>query len=73
MAAGSQEENGIWALFVIPAIIRVTHIIVEYELFSDRIDQLSMFKAIEIEISNAISPIRFVRAVIRPAAQALCL
>lgn len=69
MAAGSQLEKGIWALFVIAAtIIRRTVAWEKGEVHILVIFQCPWFKLQAIEISSITSPIRFLRAVNIPAA-----
>ena len=70
MAAGNHEENGICALFVIAARIIV---IIINELTGVSIiwiiDHWAWFKVQPILRRRAASPIRFLRAVIIPAAR----
>lgn len=70
MAAGSQEENGIWADLVNPAT-RINILTQIIELFSHKtkIDQCPRFSMNTIDIRIITSPIRFIRAVIIPAAR----
>lgn len=69
MAAGNHLENGIWALFVIAAIIKVKHKIGEYEECQKLIIlHCEAFRAHPIDKRINTSPIRFVSAVIIPAA-----
>lgn len=68
IAAGSQAENGIWALFVIAATMIVSQIRdLGASMFIDIIFQESILKARAIEISSRTSPNRFVNAVMSPA------
>jgi len=72
IAAGSQLENGIWALFVIPAIVK--DIMIKEDISFVQILIIIQFplcsnQAILIKINT--SPIRFVRAVNIPAARDL--
>lgn len=72
IAAGSQEEKGIWALLVIAAIIirRVIHLV--SGLFSEwMINQCPEFSIKAILSKIRTSPIRLVNAVIMPAARDL--
>lgn len=72
IAAGSQLEKGIWALLVIAASVIVS-IMRGVILFSFMliINQCPWFRAQAIEIRIMASPIRFVSAVIIPAARDL--
>jgi hypothetical protein len=70
MAAGSQLENGIWALFVIAASER-QRIIRGLLMDVLRIIQWPWFSRRAIEIRKRVSPIRFIRAVIIPALREL--
>lgn len=68
IAAGSQLEKGIWALFVIAAI-KIEIII---KLFRGEDQMLKMYQLLELSVQaiatrRATSPIRLVRAVIIPA------
>lgn len=72
IAAGSQAEKGICALFVIAATISVSQIgPYGFLEFIAIIFQESILKARAIEIRSNTSPIRFVKAVIKPAPQDL--
>lgn len=66
IAAGSQLENGIWALLVIAAIVKhnTTHGLWIVVL---RTSQWPWFNSSAIEIRKSTSPIRFISAVIIPA------
>ena len=72
IAAGSQLEKGIWALFVIAAnmIVKIRNIF-SIEDHIRVIFHCDMFRIQAIEIRRRTSPIRFVRAVIMPAARDL--
>ena len=70
IAAGSQAENGIWALFVHAEITIITSSIHETlldVLVRVKNVQLPYISIIEIDTSKPTSPKRFVRAVIIPA------
>jgi hypothetical protein len=71
MAAGNQEENGIWALFVIPAII--IKIIKRLDgLVKDWVGNQFIWLNISIKDTKIItSPIRLIRTVINPELRAL--
>lgn len=71
IAAGSQEENGTWALLVIAANISIIAVI-RGRVF-DVVSTFHWFenKTIAIERRIRTSPIRLVRAVIMPAANDL--
>jgi hypothetical protein len=72
IAAGSQLEKGICALFVIAATIRARLIISEKELvWGNKKFQYPRFRPHAIEIKIRTSPMRLVRAVIIPPARAL--
>lgn len=68
IAAGSQLEKGVWALFVMAAIKIET--IIKFCRGEDqtlKINQLFVFNVQAIATSKATSPMRFVNAVIIPA------
>jgi len=68
MAAGSHAENGIWALFVIPA--RIRHRAAEEAkgvLHINIIFQCPWMAENPIAVRIITSPTRFIRAVIIPA------
>lgn len=70
IAAGSQLENGIWALLVMAATVIEKIIIEEKELIDILvINQCPWFTDHAIESKISTSPIRFLRAVIMPAAK----
>lgn len=70
MAAGSQLENGICALFVIAATISARLIIKENGLaYGNKKFQNPRLMPHAIEIKISTSPTRLVRAVIIPAAR----
>lgn len=72
IAAGSHDENGIWALFVIAARIIIAIIVVFIGVLSVcKIDQFLWFSIHPMLRRMVASPIRFVRAVIIPAARDL--
>jgi hypothetical protein len=72
MAAGNQGEKGICALFVMAARTTNGMIIVVMGVKNMRvIVQWPWFRSSAIEISNKTSPMRFIRAVIIPAARDL--
>lgn len=72
IAAGSQLENGIWALFVIAARVILIQIIYEnLDCHMLIISQCPWFRVQAIDRSSITSPIRLVRAVIIPAANDL--
>lgn len=72
MAAGSHLENGIWALLVIAAnmIVRIRYVL-SGEDHINVMFQWDIFRTHAIEINRRTSPIRFVKAVIIPAASDL--
>lgn len=72
MAAGSQLENGIWALLVIAAVIIHKICIEEVEVgHISIISQWPWLRVHPIDTRSKTSPIRFVSAVIIPAANDL--
>jgi hypothetical protein len=72
IAAGSQLEKGIWALFVIPAIVREIIIIGDKSFIHTLvIIQFPFCKSQAILTRIKTSPIRLVRAVYIPAAKDL--
>lgn len=74
IAAGSQLENGIWALFVIAASTTNTLVHMGKSLFHVFvISQCPSLNIKAIVIRSMTSPIRFVSAVIMPAPRLLGL
>lgn len=69
MAAGSHLENGIWALFVIAAVViaKICSSLLLFVRSMCRIFQCPCDSVQAIDSRIATSPIRFVSAVIRPA------
>ena len=72
IAAGSQLEKGIWALFVSAAVVtRMAINGVVVDGFSRGIVQFLWFNSKAIVVSKRVSPTRFISAVIMPAARAV--
>lgn len=71
IAAGSQLEKGIWALLVIAATVINVASQKDWLVSQKNIMFHWLFRAQAIEIKISTSPIRFVRAVIIPAASDL--
>jgi len=71
IAAGNHLEKGIWALFVIAAVITSREVIKDRGVVYTEGSQFPWWNSIAMESRIRASPTRLVRAVIIPAASDL--